>query len=76
MIVDPGVTPWQKYQFLTEKEYSQLQEEYGDDSFVAKIGAEAVRDVLAKIDLQNFITELQEQLRVTHSKQAKKVLTK
>ncbi|MDR2776876.1 MAG: DNA-directed RNA polymerase subunit beta' [Puniceicoccales bacterium] len=76
MIVDPGVTPLQKYQLLTEKEYSQLQEEYGDDAFVAKIGAEAVRDVLAQIDLQDLITELQEQLRVTHSKQAKKVLTK
>jgi DNA-directed RNA polymerase subunit beta' len=58
------------------KEHTQLQEEYGDDAFVAKMGAEAVRDVLSQIDLQALIRELQEQLRVIHSRQAKKVLTK
>jgi DNA-directed RNA polymerase subunit beta' len=76
MIVDPGITPFQKCQLLGEKDCQQLQEEYGDDTFVAKTGAEAVRDVLAQINLTELANELQEQLRVTHSKQAKKVLTR
>ncbi|MDR1595884.1 MAG: DNA-directed RNA polymerase subunit beta' [Puniceicoccales bacterium] len=76
MIVDPGTTPFRKCQLLSEKDCQQLREEYGDDAFVAKTGAAAVRDVLAQINLQELIDELQEQLRVTHSKQAKKVLTK
>ncbi|MDR1432791.1 MAG: DNA-directed RNA polymerase subunit beta' [Puniceicoccales bacterium] len=76
MIVDPGITPFKKCQLLSEKDFQQLQEEYGDDAFVAKTGAAAVRDVLSKINLQELACELQEQLRVTHSKQAKKILTK
>jgi DNA-directed RNA polymerase subunit beta' len=76
MIVDPGITPFKKCQLLSEKDCQQLQEEYGDDAFIAKTGAVAVRDVLCQISLPELIDELQEQLRVTHSKQAKKLLTK
>ncbi len=76
MIVDPGTTPLSKCQLISEKEYRQLQEEYGEEAFDANTGAAAVRDVLAQIDLKELADELQEQLRVTHSKQAKKLLTK
>ncbi|MDR1413588.1 MAG: DNA-directed RNA polymerase subunit beta' [Puniceicoccales bacterium] len=76
MIVDSGITPFKKCQLLSEKDCQQLQEEYGEDAFVAKTGAAAVRDVLMQINLSELIDELQEQLRVTHSKQIKKVLTK
>jgi DNA-directed RNA polymerase subunit beta' len=76
MIVDPGVTALQKCQLLSEKDYLQLQEEYGDDAFVAKTGATAVRDLLSQINLNELADELQEQLRITHSKQMKKILSK
>uniref|UniRef100_UPI004049797C DNA-directed RNA polymerase subunit beta' n=1 Tax=Cephaloticoccus sp. TaxID=1985742 RepID=UPI004049797C len=51
-------------------------DEYGEDSFVAKMGAEAVRDGLSRTDLQATVAELQEQMRATKSKQIKKKLSK
>ena len=50
MVVDPGKTPLELKQLLTDTEYRQALDEYGDDSFVAKMGAEAVRDALTKMD--------------------------
>ncbi|MEC7906247.1 MAG: DNA-directed RNA polymerase subunit beta', partial [Verrucomicrobiota bacterium] len=47
MVTDPGRTPLEEKQLLTDQEYLQAIEEYGDDSFVAKMGAEALRDVLS-----------------------------
>ncbi|MDE6432438.1 MAG: DNA-directed RNA polymerase subunit beta' [Opitutales bacterium] len=76
MVIDPGTTPLSPNQLLTSREYSQLQEEYGEDAFDAKIGAVAVRDALVKIDLNELSDELQEQLRNTHSRQNKKKITK
>ena len=46
MVVDPGKTPLEPKQLLTDTEYRQALDEYGDDSFVAKMGAEAVREAL------------------------------
>ena len=46
MVVDPGKTPLELKQLLTDNEYRQAIDEYGDDAFTAKMGAEAVRDVL------------------------------
>ncbi|MBQ9758620.1 MAG: DNA-directed RNA polymerase subunit beta', partial [Opitutales bacterium] len=71
LIVDPGKTPFETKQLLTEDEYAQAQLEYGDDAFVAKMGAEALRDVLAALDLPQVVQELQEQMANTRSKQAK-----
>lgn len=76
LVVDAGKTALEERQLLTEQEYQQALEEYGDDAFVAKMGAEAVRDVLAKIDLPMTIVELREQMLVTRSKQIKKKLAK
>ncbi len=71
LIVDPGKTPFETKQLLSEDEYAQAQAEYGDDAFVAKMGAEALRDVLAALDLPKVVQELQEQMANTRSKQAK-----
>ena len=60
IVIEPGLTPLKERQLLSEEEYLQAQEEYGDDSFTAGIGAEAIRDILMKIDLE----ELRDQLRV------------
>lgn len=76
MVIDPGKTPLEERQLLTEQEYVQAQEEYGDDAFVAKMGAEALRDVLQKIDLGSLLVDLHEQMHSTRSKQIKKKLAK
>ena len=51
IVIEPGLTPMKPNQMLTEEEYLQAQEEYGEDSFTAGIGAEAIREILASIDL-------------------------
>src|SRR6187551_2393074 len=76
MVIDPGKTPLEMKQLLTDTEYRQALDEYGDDSFVAKMGAEAVRDALVKTDMEATVAELQEQMRATKSKQIKKKLSK
>ncbi len=76
MVIDPGKTPLEPKQLLTDVEYRQALDEYGDDSFVAKMGAEAVREALVAMDLDATVAELQEQMRATRSKQIKKKLSK
>jgi DNA-directed RNA polymerase subunit beta' len=76
MVIDPGKTPLEPHQLLTDTEYRQAIDEYGDDSFVAKMGAEAVRDSLARTDMEATVAELHEQMRATKSKQIKKKLSK
>ena len=76
MVTDAGKTPLEQKQLLTDNEYRQAIEEYGDDAFTAKMGAEAVRDVLKGMDLAATVAELQEQMRATRSKQIKKKLSK
>ncbi|MDQ8183027.1 DNA-directed RNA polymerase subunit beta' [Pelagicoccus sp. SDUM812005] len=76
MVTDPGRTPLEEKQLLTDQEYIEAMAEYGDDSFVAKMGAEALRDVLVNTDLEVTVLELQEAMRSTKSKQIKKKLAK
>ncbi len=51
LVTDPGNTPLEDRQLLSDKEYREALDEYGDE-FEAKMGAEAVRDVLSRLDLQ------------------------
>ena len=73
MVTDPGSTPLEEKQLLSDKEYREAQDEFGDE-FEAKMGAEAVRDVLARIDLEDELEDLYEQMHETKSKQIKKKL--
>ena len=50
-MLEPGLTPLKLHQTLTESEYIKAQEDYGEDSFTASIGAEAVREMLMAIKL-------------------------
>ena len=75
LVVDPGDTPLRKTQLLNESEYRVAIEEYGD-RFVAKMGAESVRDVLRNTDLAELSAELRAELITTKSKQRTKDLTK
>ena len=76
LVIDPGKTPLEERQLLTDQEYMQAQDEYGEDSFVARMGAEAVRDALALVDLESTVAELHEQMHATRSKQIKKKISK
>src|SRR5471030_2243422 len=76
MVTDQGKTPLEFKQLLTDTEYRQAIEEYGADSFTAKMGAEALRDCLLKLDMEGAVIELHEQMRATKSKQIKKKLSK
>ena len=75
VVIDEGKTPLKPKQLLTEMEYREAREQYGD-GFVAKMGAEAVKDLLARIDLRKTALELEHQLDTTKSKQIKKKVAK
>ena len=60
IVLDPMLTSLQKGQLLTEDEYYEAQDDFGDDAFVAGIGAEAIRTMLAEINLE----ELSDQLKL------------
>ena len=73
MVTDPGNTPLEEKQLLSDKEYREAQDEFGDE-FEAKMGAEAVRDILGRIELEDELEDLYEQMHETKSKQIKKKL--
>src|SRR5271169_4255632 len=75
MVVDPGKTPLKDKQLLTEMEYREAREQYAD-GFAAKMGAEAVKESLAKVDLRKLAHELEEAMGTTRSKQIRKKLAK
>src|SRR6202044_701274 len=60
IVIEPGLTPLKERQLLTEDEFYKAQDDYGNDSFTAEIGAEAIRKLLLAIDL----VKLRDQLRV------------
>ncbi|MCT6834074.1 MAG: DNA-directed RNA polymerase subunit beta', partial [Acinetobacter baumannii] len=66
VVTDPGMTPFEKYQLLNDEEYFTALEEHGDE-FVAKMGAEAVQDLLKDIDLEAEISRLREEIPQTTS---------
>ncbi len=61
IVIDPGNTPLEKKQLLTDAEYKSAREKYEDD-FRAGMGAEAIRELLAEIDLEELSAELRQSL--------------
>jgi len=57
IVTNPGLTPLEKKQLLTEKEYREMRERYGDE-FEASMGAEAIQELLKEIDLDQLSAEL------------------
>src|SRR6187431_249844 len=76
LVIDPGATPLKQHQLLSEMEYREAKETYGADAFLAKMGAEAVREALTKVDLQKQIEQLQVAMTETKSKQIRKKIAK
>ena len=66
VVVDPGMTPLNRAQLLTEDDYLAKVEEYGDD-FTAVMGAEGVRELLRSLDLPHEVETLRRELEATGS---------
>ena len=75
VVVDPGKTPLQEKQFLDEMSYREAQDKYGDE-FVAKMGAEGIRDLLKKVNLEQLMGELETEMETVRSKQTRKKIAK
>ena len=74
IVVDKGTTGLTKAQVLSEKEYHEAEEKYGKGSFKAEMGAEAIRKLLAEIDLDKLSNKLKKELeKASEQKKAKLV---
>jgi DNA-directed RNA polymerase subunit beta' len=76
MVTEPGLTPLKLNQLLNEEEFAKAQEEYGEDSFTAMIGAEAIKLMLSGIDLGAEKIKLREELITTTSDAKRKKCVK
>src|SRR5919202_1045707 len=76
IVVDAGLTPLKDRQLLSEDEYLRAQDEYGEDSFTAMIGAEAIRRILQELDLDKIAVDIRQELAVTTSELKPKKLMK
>ncbi|MBD5398590.1 DNA-directed RNA polymerase subunit beta' [bacterium] len=63
IVIEPGLTPLKMHELLTEDEYQRYIEEYGQDSFRAGIGAEALKEMLASVDLKEEAEKLRLELK-------------
>ena len=75
VVVDPGMTELERGQLLNDEAYLDAMEQYGDE-FDARMGAEAIRDLLRQIDLEDEIRNLREELPTTNSETKIKKITK
>ena len=73
IVIDPGDTPLRKNQILSEKEYREMREKYEDD-FRAGMGAEAIRDLLADIDIEKTSEHLKAEVRESSGQKKAKFL--
>ena len=76
IVIEPGLTPLKENQLLTEEEYVQAQDEYGEDSFTAGIGAEAIRELLMAIDMEAETEKLRVEIAESTSELKPKKLAK
>jgi len=75
VVVDPGMTPLERGQLMTDEMYLDAIEQYGDE-FDARMGAEAVREMLMTIDLQREVIQAREDIGATRSETKIKRLSK
>jgi len=76
VVVEPGLTPFSVGELLSEEQYYDAQEKYGDNAFTAQIGAEAIKTILSAIDLGKQKVELRADLAATNSEAKRKKLVK
>ena len=76
IVIDPGLTNLKVSQLLSEEEYYESLEEFGEDSFTAMIGAEAIQFILSKINLEEERDKVSNELKETWSDVKRKKLVK
>jgi DNA-directed RNA polymerase subunit beta' len=75
IVIDSGDTPLKKGDLLTEEKYQAMVENYGH-KFVAKMGAEAIRDLMKEVDLKKLKTKLHAELKQAKSEATQKKIIK
>jgi len=75
VVTNPGETPLKAKSMLTEEKYQEALDQYGS-KFTAKMGAEAIRDLLKELDVDKLIARLQRQIRSAKTEQSQKRLAK
>ena len=73
IVIDPGFSPLEKGQILTEREYREMREKYEDD-FKAGIGAEAIKELLSQIDCEQLSKQLREELKTAGGQKKAKLV--
>ncbi|MGX7069028.1 DNA-directed RNA polymerase subunit beta' [Gemella bergeri] len=63
IVIDPGETDFMKKQIVSEREVREARSTFGANSFVAKMGAEAIRDLLAELDIEKELRDLKNELK-------------
>ena len=76
IVLEPGMTPLQQFELLNDDQYEKAQAEFGDDSFRAGIGAEAIREALTAIKLEELRDAMRIHLKETGSEAKRKKLVK
>jgi DNA-directed RNA polymerase subunit beta' len=76
IVLEPGLTSLKPLQLLSEEEYLQAQDEFGEDSFTAGIGAEAIRELLKGLDLEKIAADLRVEIAESTSELKPKKLAK
>ncbi len=76
LVTDPGNTPLESGQLLTEAELRDAEDDYGEGAFRAGMGAAAIQDLLSQVELVPLQAQLEEEMGATRSKQNRKKLAK
>ncbi|MCB1557438.1 MAG: DNA-directed RNA polymerase subunit beta' [Alphaproteobacteria bacterium] len=76
IVIDPGLTSLKPLQLLSEEEFMDAQDEFGDENFRAAIGAEAIKEILSAINLETEKVKAEEELRDCSSETKRKKLVK
>src|SRR6266851_3208700 len=76
VVIEPGKTGFKKREIITEDQYNEVIDEQPDAALKAKMGAEAIRDLLGELDLEELSTDLRAQAKMETSVQRKKELLK
>ncbi|MCI8908680.1 MAG: DNA-directed RNA polymerase subunit beta', partial [Angelakisella sp.] len=73
IVIDPGITSLKKYSLLTEREYAEMREAY-EDEFRAGMGAEAIQELLAELDVEALSAEIKAELEKAAGQKRAKLL--
>jgi len=72
VVIEPGKTGFKKKEIITEDQYNEVMDEQPDSGLKAKMGADAIRDLLGELDLEELSTDLRAQAKMETSVQRKK----